>query len=312
MKTLIAGTRGSRLARAQCEGYLDQLRQANPEIAFETKMITTQGDRDQKRALSEMDNKGIFTTDIEQALITKEIDFAVHSMKDMPDKLPEGLKLVRPPKREKAGDVLLTRCPARRLSDLPHGLTVGTGSLRRACQLRQERPDFKIKDIRGNVDTRLRKLFEKDRFGRPLYDAVILAQAGLARLGISEQILHNNGIYSVALDFIPAPAQGILAVEIREDDTELQALLESVSDDATALQADIERGFLRALDGNCKVPIAAWCELKDGRGRLRTLFGNVRGESAALISDWKSKEELPETARACARQLKAVLKEKES
>ena len=207
-RTFIVGTRGSRLALAQTALVVDALRAAHPDARFEVREITTQGDRDTK-PLSEIGGQGVFTKAIEDALLRNEIDIAVHSMKDLPPRLTEGLTIAAVPKRGDPRDALVTK-DGRKLADLTPGARIGTGSARRAVQLRAMRPDVECVDIRGNVDTRIRKVDEGE------YDAIVVAMAGLERLGLTARA---SQIFSVE-EMVPSPGQGALAVQVRTDDVE--------------------------------------------------------------------------------------------
>lgn len=274
MKTIRVGTRGSRLALAQTQMYIEQLKEACPGLAVETEVIKTTGDKNQWQALSEIGGKGLFTREIEEALLDHRIDLAVHSMKDMPAVLPEGLAFAPAPKRAPERDVLVVREdePAGTIEELlTPGRVVGTGSLRRSCQIEEKFPGVEIKGIRGNIDTRIRKMLDGD------YDAVVLAKAGLSRLGLGPESLPVKFI-ELPDDFVPAPAQGILAIEVREDDTEILKLCEAVSDPNAKIQMGAERAFLEALDGSCHLPIGAVAEvLPDGKLKLTGLYGDETG-----------------------------------
>ncbi len=261
-QVLVLGTRGSKLALTQSEQIAALLRAIHSDLDVELRIITTKGDQILDVALSAVGDKGLFVKEIETALLAGEIDLAVHSCKDMPSQLPEGLLLAAFPQRVDPRDVLVfpTQSPetmavveANPLDRLPLHATVGTSSLRRACQLRAMRPDLRILDVRGNVDTRLRKLDEGQ------YDAIILAAAGLRRLGLGART-HSPLPPEVML---PAVAQGTLAIEARADDAATLALLGVLDDHATRVATLAERAFLRRLEGGCQVPIAAYAQLEE-------------------------------------------------
>lgn len=241
-KTLRLGTRGSQLARTQSGLVADAVRAASGH-PVELVIITTRGDQIQDRPLSEVGGKGLFTKEIEQALLDGDVDFAVHSLKDMPVVGPVGLMLSATPKREDPRDAL---CGAT-LASLKPGARVGTGSLRRALQLQAARPDVEIVGIRGNVDTRLRKQRDGD------YDAVLLAVSGLNRLGASAAITEVLDVDTM----IPAVGQGALALQCRVDDAVVRSALDTVHDEPTARCVAAERAFLTAIGGDCHVPAAA-------------------------------------------------------
>ena len=267
-RVLRIGTRGSPLALAQATMVRAQLASAHglPAEAFELKIIRTTGDVIQDRPLSEVGGKGLFTKEIEEALIAGEIDLAVHSAKDLPTLLPPGLAIVSALPREDPRDVFISR-KAKTLRALAAGATVGTASLRRQALVKRLRPDLKVVTFRGNVETRLRKLDEG------VVDATLLALAGLRRLGLAEAataILDTE-------EFLPAVGQGIVALEARVDDTRTRALLDRINspDDAIALAA--ERAFLTVLDGSCRTPIAGHAKVAAGRVSFRGLIAKPDG-----------------------------------
>lgn len=274
MKTIRVGTRGSKLALAQTQTYIEKLQDACPGLSVETEVIRTTGDKNQTQALSEIGGKGLFTKEIEEALLDHRIDLAVHSMKDMPAELPEGLTFAPAPERAPHRDVLVVREveKARTIEEfLTPGKVVGTGSLRRSCQIEEKYPGAEIRGIRGNIDTRIRKMLAGD------YDAVVLAEAGLSRLDLGPESLPIR-ILEMPDDFVPAPAQGILAIEVREGDEEILKLCQAVSDPEAVIQAQAERAFLEALDGSCHLPIGAYAQvLTDGKLELTGLYGDETG-----------------------------------
>ncbi|WP_195268247.1 hydroxymethylbilane synthase [Eubacterium sp. 1001713B170207_170306_E7] len=267
---IIVGSRGSKLAVVQTNWLLEELRKANPAVDFELRIIKTKGDKIQHKALDKIGDKGIFTKELEDALISGKIDMAVHSMKDMPSALPEGLILSVPPMREDPRDVLLTPHKIKSVQELPQNAVIGTGSKRRIYQLKSIRKDFEVVGIRGNIDTRIRKMQEQK------LDGIILAAAGLKRIGAYESADYT----CVPLDpcqFVSAPAQGILAVEIREDNETVKGLMETVSNPVTKAQMTAERQFLISLNGSCHIPIGAYCDVEDEKLTLYGLFGNEDG-----------------------------------
>lgn len=253
---VVLGTRGSKLALTQSQQMADLLRATHPGLQVELQVISTKGDRILDVALSAVGDKGLFVKEIETALLDGAIDLAVHSCKDMPSMLPDGLTLAAFPPRVDSRDALVlpvSDVPAQMtaadnpLQVLPTGAHVGTSSLRRACQLRALRPDLDLLDVRGNVDTRLAKLDEGQ------FDAIILASAGLTRLGLSARIS-----YPLPPEImLPAVSQGTLAIEARADDAATLGLLAVLDDAATRVATLAERAFLRRLEGGCQVPIAA-------------------------------------------------------
>lgn len=299
MTTVKLGTRGSDLALTQSRWVAAEIEAAYPHVKVELVIIKTSGDRDQNSALNKFAGKGIFTKEIEDALLAKEIDMAVHSLKDLPTTLPPGLALADPPKREDPRDLLVANTPVK---DLPEGALVGTGSARRREQLRLLRPDLKFDEIRGNVATRV------DKWREGMYDATVLACAGVARLGLEKARLQPSEHHP--LDYaecLPAPGQGILGLEIREDDTAMRELLAGVSCADTVAACRAERAFLAELDGGCHIPAGAHAEIKgdtltiqgflakdDGQGGLH----GQRSECAGAVA------QAEELGRKLARTLK--------
>jgi hydroxymethylbilane synthase len=267
MKVVI-GTRGSALAQRQTNMIAAALRRHWPDLGIRLHIIRTTGDRNQGTSLQVIGGQGVFVKEIEEALLSGQIDLAVHSLKDLPGEIAPGLALAAVPKRADARDALISR-GGQRLLELPPGATIGTGSARRAAQLRALRPDCIIADLRGNVDTRLRKALDP---AGP-YDAIVLALAGLRRLrrsGVVTEILP----YSVML---PAPGQGALGLEIRADDVRLRELLAPLDDPATHAAVTAERAFLAALGGGCQAPIAAFGRVRANQLHLTGLLGQPDG-----------------------------------
>ena len=254
------GTRGSPLALAQAHEVRSLLMKAHdrPESDFEVVVIKTSGDRIQDRPLSEAGGKGLFTKEIEEALLAKEIDLAVHSMKDVATVLPPGLGLAVMLPREDVRDAFISLQYAS-LQDMPANAKVGTSSLRRAAQVRFMRPDLQVVGFRGNVQTRLKKL------GDRVADATFLACAGLNRLGMADRV--TTAIETD--EMLPAVAQGAVGIEIREDDAAIRELLKPLNDEATTLCVTAERAFLRELEGSCRTPIGGLAELCDGNLMMR-------------------------------------------
>ena len=264
---LIIGSRGSQLARWQAHWIQTRLEQLGEQCRIE--IIRTTGDKITDVALSQVGaqvgGKGLFTKEIEEALLAGAIDIAVHSLKDMPTELPDGLTLAAIPEREDPRDALI----GRKLEDLPAGARVGTGSLRRAAQLRALRPDLQIEDIRGNVDTRLRKLDE----GR--YDAIVLASAGLRRLGLENRIAE---IFDPSV-MCPAVGQGALAVETRDDDGAAFQIAKRLEDSATRSAVTAERAVLASLGGGCQAPMGAHATVESRTILLHALDGFARRQA---------------------------------
>ena len=260
------GTRGSKLALVQSEYVKRRMEEAYPEDTFELVIIKTTGDKVTDKPLAAIGTKGLFVKEIEEALLSGSIDMAVHSMKDMPVECATGLTFAKAWKREDCRDVLILKT-AGSFSEPPSGAVIGTGSLRRACQLAMLRPDIQFTAIRGNVDTRINKLMD-DSYG---LDGIVLAAAGLNRLGRSSEITE----YLDPEVVIPAPAQGVLAIETAEVNTELLDKINALSDDNSDREAVAERTFLRLTGGGCHAPVGAHCVTKDnGDLRMVVFFGN--------------------------------------
>jgi hydroxymethylbilane synthase len=269
---IVIGTRSSKLALVQTHFVRDTLLAAWPGLTVGVEHITTRGDIVLDQPLSMIGDKGLFVTEIEQAMRAGRVDLAVHSAKDLPSELPPDMALAAIPAREDPRDALVSLHGAR-LAELPAGARVGTSSLRRACQLRALRPDLQIADLRGNVDTRLRKL----RAGQ--YDAIVLAAAGLHRLGLASTISE----LLAPEQMLPAVSQGALGIEIRAADPAIAALLAPLDDRATRTAVSAERAFLARIGGGCQVPIAAYARLQGDALRLDAMIGArdgrmVRGE----------------------------------
>lgn len=253
MRKIIVGSRRSKLALTQTNWVVEQLKKLGAPFEFEVKEIVTKGDKVLDVMLAKVGGKGLFVKEIEQEMLDREIDMAVHSMKDMPAVLPKGLIIGCIPPREDYRDVLISKDRVG-LKDLKTGAVVGTSSLRRSAQLLLARPDLKMKWIRGNVDTRLGKLKGDE------YDAIILAAAGLSRLGWSKEVVTEFLDTDVC---IPAVGQGALAIECREDDRELRQLFDQFTCRKTERAVRAERAFLKKMDGGCQVPIAGFAKIID-------------------------------------------------
>jgi hydroxymethylbilane synthase len=249
---LVYATRKSMLALAQARALIADVARLSPGLTTGELQVVTTGDQIQDRPLSEVGGKGLFVKEIEEAILEGRAHCAVHSLKDVPASLPDGLGLVAVPKREYPQDALVSNS-ALSIAALPERARVGTSSLRRALTLKRLRPDIQILPLRGNVDTRLRKLDDGD------YDAIVLAASGLRRLGYGARIAALLPVEQ----FLPAIGQGALAIEARSTDAEVRAVLEKVHDAETAVAVATERGIMRALGGDCKTPIAAYA-VRDG------------------------------------------------
>ena len=269
------GSRGSPLALAQARAVRERMASAHgvaPD-AIEIRVIRTSGDAVQDRPLAEIGGKGLFSKEIEEALLRNEVDLAVHSAKDMATQLPAGLAIAACLPREDPRDVFVSRV-AETLAELAAGARVGTGSLRRAALVRRLRPDLATVPLRGNVETRLRKL------GEGVADATILALAGLRRLGLDNAA---TAILDVEM-FPPAVGQGVIAIEARADDDQSRALVETINDADAAIALACERAFLAVLDGSCKTPIAGYARLAGGRVQFSGLIVKPDGSAALTVS----------------------------
>lgn len=284
-RTFIIGARRSQLSLRQVDLVVAALRAAYPDLQTELREITTQGDVS-SAPLSQLGGLGVFTKAIESALLAGEIDIAVHSLKDLPPVLPDGLTLAAIPERADVRDALITR-GSRPLAQLRRGARIGTGSARRAVQLRALRPDIEAADIRGNVATRIAKVDSSE------YDGVVLAMAGLERLGLAEKVAH---IFSIE-EMTPAVGQGALGIETRADDAETLALVSAIEHAATRAAVTAERAFLERLGAGCRSPVGAHATVAAGELRLR---------ATVELSDGVRRGELigaPKNARALGLQL---------
>ncbi|MGV2622265.1 UNVERIFIED_CONTAM: hydroxymethylbilane synthase [Halobacillus marinus] len=267
MRKIVIGSRKSKLAITQTEWVIEQLKQIDPGYEFEIKRISTKGDRVLDVTLSKVGGKGLFIKEIEQAMYDGDIDMAVHSMKDMPAVVAEGLVVASVPIREDHRDAFVSVGNVA-LKDLPTGAVVGTSSLRRGSQIKAVRPDLEIKWIRGNIDTRLKKLHEED------YDAIILAAAGLKRMGWDDDVVTEYLEPDVC---VPAVGQGALAIQCREDDKELRDYLMKMNHEYTSSTVTAERKFLHDLNGGCQVPIGGYAYRKADEIVLTALVGSPDG-----------------------------------
>lgn len=268
MRKIIVGSRKSNLALTQTKWVIEQLKQAGAPYEFEIKKIETKGDKILDVTLSKVGGKGLFVKEIEQAMYDEEIDMAVHSMKDMPSELPVGLTIASVPVREDYRDALISKNNVS-LRELPEGAVVGTSSLRRASQILAIRPDIEIKPIRGNINTRLKKLEDED------FDAIVLAAAGLKRMGWDDEIVTEYLETDLCL---PAIGQGALAIECRDTDMELIELLAKINDSYTQQTVAAERTFLYLMNGSCQVPIAGVAHMEEDDVVLTALIASVDGK----------------------------------
>lgn len=275
-KTLKIATRQSPLALWQANYVKDRLQQLYPDLTIELVPMVTKGDVILDSPLAKIGGKGLFVKELENALLTKEADIAVHSMKDVPMQFPEGLELAVICQREDPRDAFVSHS-YRTFAELPQGAVVGTSSLRRQCQLKALRPDLDIRSLRGNVGTRLSKLDNGD------YDAIILASAGLIRLGLADRIASFIDVEQS----LPAAGQGAVGIECRTDDAQVQALLAPLADAETTYCVLAERAMNNHLQGGCQVPIGGYAVLQQGLLYLRALVGDIDG-SRIIRAEGKS------------------------
>ncbi len=277
MRKLVVGSRRSKLALTQSQQFIDKLKQVRPDLDIEIKEIVTKGDRIVDKQLSKVGGKGLFVKEIQNELFNKEIDMAIHSLKDVPSFIPEGLTLGCIPDREIPFDAYISKDHTP-LRELPEGSIVGTSSLRRGAQILAKYPHLEIKWIRGNIDTRLKKLETED------YDAIILAAAGLKRMGWSDDIVTTYLDKDILL---PAIGQGALGIECRSDDAELLELLKEVHNEDVEKCVTAERTFLAEMDGSCQVPIGGYATINGSKeieftGLIMTPDGTERYEHTAI------------------------------
>ncbi len=261
------GTRKSKLALWQANYVASQLKKHFPDIEVELVKITTKGDKILDVPLAKVGGKGLFVKEIEEAMLRNEIDIAVHSLKDVPTYFPEGLGLVAITEREDPRDAFLS-VKYSSIEEMPKGAVLGTSSLRRKAQILEKRKDLVIKDLRGNVDTRIRKLEEGQ------YDGIILAYAGLKRLGLENKV---KQIFEPDY-MIPAVAQGFLGIEARLDDEETKRIVSVLNHRESELRAKAERAFLKTLEGGCQVPLAGYAEIIDGVLKITGFVSDLEGE----------------------------------
>lgn len=272
MTAFIFATRPSKLARWQTNWVMTALQQAWSGLECRQVVITTQGDRNLDQPLPEIGGKGLFTQELESELLAGQVQAAVHSLKDLPVEDPPGLTIGAIPRRADVRDVLISR-EGHTLDQLPHGAVVGTSSLRRAAQLRVYRPDLRIESLRGNVDTRIRKALEGQ------YDAILLAGAGVTRLGLGEHVSQWLPLEIM----LPAPGQGALAVQCRSDDEQTLRYLAAIEDPHSRKAVLAERAFLAALGGGCSLPVGAYALVQDGQIRLQGVAAPVDGSRLVRV-----------------------------
>lgn len=296
---IVVGSRGSKLAITQTEWVISELKKAAPLIDFEIKIIKTKGDKIQNVALDKIGDKGLFVKEIEAELLEGTIDIAVHSMKDMPSVMPNGLKLCNTPKREDFRDVLILREGLESLDDIPNGGKIGTGSKRRKYQILNHRPDIEMVPIRGNIDTRIRKIHDEH------LDGIVLAAAGVIRMGLNEKI----SCYLPEDIMLPSPAQGALAIQIKECRKDLEEIIDKITDRNTQIQITAERAFLKATNGGCHIPIGALCTIEGNKIKLDGLLGTADGNIIIRKAMWGKIGQEEKIAKALAH---SIMKEIDS
>lgn len=294
-RILRIGTRGSLLALRQSEVVKEALARCWPGLRVELQIIKTTGDKILDVPLAQVGGKGLFVKEIEEALLHNHIDLAVHSMKDVPSELPADLEIGAIPRREDSRDVLIAR-QGSDLLGLPEGATVGTSSLRRAAQLKGLRPDLQVENLRGNLDTRLRKVREGQ------YDAIVVAAAGLIRLGWQDRIT----CYLDPDQFLPAVGQGAIGLEMRRNDREVRQWVAPLHHPRTASEVTAERGFLQELEGGCQVPIGGYARVSDGHVALTGLVAALNGRESVRLTRTAAAAEAARLGRDLAREILAA------
>ena len=274
----MVGARGSQLSLAQTNWVLSELKKTNPDAEYKIKPITTKGDTD-SRPLFTIDQKGVFEKEIDRAVAQNEIDFAVHSLKDVPSELDDGLTLACIPKREAVNDVFISNDNSS-LETISPGSLIGTSSLRRAVQIRRIRSDLKVKPIRGNIETRIRKVSEQN------YDAIVLAQAGISRLklDVSFSPLTTD-------EFSPSPGQGAIAIVSRKDDDKIISMLQKIEDKKSRLEIEAERSLSDFVDSGCRFPLGAYAKSNGSEMTLKVHAFSVDGKNAINVTKTIDKQD---------------------
>ncbi len=284
------GTRGSQLSIAQTNWVIDELKKVNPDAEYEIKTIKTKGDTD-ARPLFTINQKGIFEKEIDRAVAQKEVDFAVHSLKDVPSDLAEDLTLACIPKREAVNDVLISKDNST-LESLKENAVVGTSSLRRAVQISRIRPDLKVKPIRGNVETRIRKINDSE------FDAVVLARAGISRLGLDVKYSEIS-----TDDFSPSPGQGALAIVARTDDTDTISMLKKIEDKQSRLEIEAERALSDFVDSGCRFPVGAYAKANETNITIKVMAFSIDGKKSMVVEKEGPKDNPQELGKLAGEEL---------
>lgn len=293
MRALRIASRGSKLALVQSNYICNLLQNLSGQIEISIVKISTKGDRDKSDFLYKSDSMGFFTSEVENALLDGRADIAVHSLKDLPTACTKGLTVAAIPRRESVADALIASSGVSSIAALPAGATIGTSSLRRIAQLSRLRNDIKCVPLRGNVETRVSKVAE----GK--VDAAVIACAGLNRLGLSKKI---SAILSPK-EFLPAPAQGALAVQIRDDDNELAELVSRLDDENTRISVDAERRILSSMHGGCSIPLGLYSEISDGNITIDAVICDVEGTRYIKRSMTAKIDQADEKAEQLAQEL---------
>ncbi len=274
----IVGARGSQLSTAQTNWVISELKKVNSDCDYEIKPITTKGDTD-TRPLFTIDQKGIFEKEIDRAVAQKEVDFAVHSLKDVPSELDDNLILASIPKREAVNDVFISS-DGSSLEDIKAGSVIGTSSLRRAVQVSRKRPDVIVKPIRGNIETRIKKISGET------YDAIVLAQAGITRLGVDVKFTPLS-----IDDFSPSPGQGAIAIVARSDDIQTISMLKKIEDSNSRLEIEAERSLSNYVDSGCRFPLGAYAKSVGSEMTLTVSAFSVDGKQSLQVNKIGKKED---------------------
>ncbi len=290
--TIIIGTRSSKLALWQADFVAEAIREAHPEFTVEEQRMTTKGDKILDAPLAKIGGKGLFTKELEEAMLVGDIDIAVHSLKDMPTEVPEGLAITAITKRADPGDAFVSNRYAH-LSELPKGARVGTSSLRRRAQILALRPDLDIHDLRGNVGTRLAKLDAGD------YDAIVLAVAGLTRLGFGDRIRE----IIPREHMLPAVGQGALAIESRADDVAVNRAIALLDDAGMRTAATAERAFLARIEGGCQVPVGVYAECSHGELVVEAVIASLDGRRLYRSKTYGKESEAEQIGKELAERL---------
>jgi len=287
----IVGARGSQLSVAQTNWVINELKKVNPDSEYEIKTIITKGDTD-SRPLFTIDQKGIFEKEIDRAVAQKEVDFAVHSLKDVPSEIDGSLTLACIPKREVVNDVFISS-DGSTLENIKPGAVIGTSSLRRAVQVTRKRPDVTVKPIRGNIETRIKKVSGEN------YDAVILAQAGISRLGVDIKFspLSIN-------DFSPSPGQGAIAIVARTDDSQIIFMLKKIEDADSRLEIEAERALSDYVDSGCRFPVGAYAKSNGSEMTLTVIAFSVDGKKSLQVSKTGDKKDPKSLGKSVGEELR--------